>query len=90
MDYKRNVQEINAYVAPHNIEYYTCHNYGHIASDFRIMIDTSLKENTDINYKKVWIRKHEEYVTKDHIPEIARLTIERDEENYTEKNEDSR
>ena len=52
-DYKRNVQEINAYVAPRNIECYKCHNYGHIACNCRSVIDTSMKENTDIRYKKV-------------------------------------
>jgi hypothetical protein len=29
--YERNVQARNAYVAPHNIECYKFHNYGHIA-----------------------------------------------------------
>jgi hypothetical protein len=72
-DYKRNVQARNAYVAPRNIECYKCHNYGHIAHDCRSMIDTSMKENTDIRYKKVWIRKQEEQVNKDQVPEIARL-----------------
>jgi hypothetical protein len=43
------------------------------------MNDTSMKENTDIKYKKVWIRKHEENVNKDQVPEIARLAIKRDE-----------
>jgi hypothetical protein len=56
-DYKRNFQARSAYVVARNIECYKCHNYGHIASDCRIMIDTSMKENTDIRYKKVWIRK---------------------------------
>ena len=60
MDYKRNVQAISAYVAACNIECYKCHNYGHIASHCKSMIDTSMKENIDIRYKKVWIRKHEE------------------------------
>jgi hypothetical protein len=73
------------FVAPRNIECYKCHNYGHIVSDCRSMIDTSMKENIDIIYKKVWIRKHEEHVNKDQVPEIARLTIKRDEENSTEK-----
>jgi hypothetical protein len=58
-DYK-NFQAINAYVGPRNIECYKCHNYGHIASDCRSMINSSMKENTDIKYKKVWIRKQEE------------------------------
>jgi hypothetical protein len=58
-DYKRNVQERSAYVVASNIDCYKCHNYGHISSDCRSMIDTSMKEKTDIKYKKVWIRKHE-------------------------------
>jgi hypothetical protein len=60
-DYKRNFQARNAYVAPRNIEFYKCHNYGHITSDCRSMVDTSMKENIDIGYKKVWIRKHNQY-----------------------------
>jgi hypothetical protein len=43
------------------------------------MIDTSMKQNTDIRYKKVWIRKQEEQVNKDQVPEITRLVIKRDE-----------
>jgi hypothetical protein len=39
------------------------------------MIDTSMKENIDIRYKKGWIRKQEEQVKKDQVPEIERLTI---------------
>jgi hypothetical protein len=89
-DYKRNVQARNAYVAPRNIECYKFHNYRHISSDCRSMIDTSMKDNTDIIYKKVWIRKHEEQVNKDQVPEIARLAIEQDEENSIEKNKDVR
>jgi hypothetical protein len=54
------------------------------------MIDTSMKENIDIRYKKVWIRKHEEHVNKDQVPKIARLTIKRYEENSIEKNKDVR
>jgi hypothetical protein len=77
-------------VAPLNIECYKCHNYGHIASDFRSMIDTYMKYNTDIRYKKVWIRKHEEHVNKEQVPEIARLEIKQDEENSTEKKKDVR
>jgi hypothetical protein len=49
------------------------------------MINTSMKDNTNIRYKKVWIRKQEEQVNKDQVPEIARLTIKRDEENSIEK-----
>jgi hypothetical protein len=63
---------------------------GYIASDCRSMIDTSMKENNDIRYKKVWIRKQEEQVNKDQVPEITRLTIKRDEENCTEKRKDVR
>jgi hypothetical protein len=58
-DYKINVQG-SAYVVACNIECYKCHDYGHIASDCRNMIDTSMKENTYIRYKKVWIRKRDE------------------------------
>jgi hypothetical protein len=87
-DYRINVQKINAYVAPCSIECYKCHNYGHIASDCISMIDTSMKENTDIRCKKVWIRKHEEQVNKDQVPEIARLIIKAYEENSIEKKKD--
>jgi hypothetical protein len=73
--YKRNVQAINAYVAPCNIECYKFHNYGHTASDCRSMINTSMTKNTDIICKKVWIRKHEEHMNKDQVPKIARLEI---------------
>jgi hypothetical protein len=79
MDYKRYVQEINSYVAPLNIECYKCHNYGHISSDCSIMIDTSMQYNTDIRYKNVWIRKHEEHVNKNNVREIARLEKKCDE-----------
>jgi hypothetical protein len=72
-------------VAACNIECYKCHNYGHIASDCRSMLDTFMKENIDIRYKKVRIRKQEEQVNEDQVPEIARLAIKRDEENSTKK-----
>jgi hypothetical protein len=39
------------------------------------MIDTSMKDNIDIRYKKAWIIKHEEQVNKDQVPEIAILAI---------------
>jgi hypothetical protein len=54
------------------------------------MIDTSMKENTNIIYNKVWIRKNEEQVNKDQVPEITRLAIKRDEENSTKKKKDVR
>ena len=44
-------------MAPHDIECYKCHNYGHIARGCISMMNTSMKENTDIRYKKVWKRK---------------------------------
>jgi hypothetical protein len=77
-------------VTPRNTECYKCHNYGHIDSDCRRMIDTSMKEKNDIKYKKVWIRKHEEQVNKDQVPEIGKFVIKHDEENYTEKKKDVR
>jgi hypothetical protein len=46
-------------VTPYNIECYKFHNYGNIARDYRIMMDTSMKEKIDIKYKKVWKRKQE-------------------------------
>jgi hypothetical protein len=55
--YGRNVQEINAYVAPHNIECYKCHNYGHIALNCRCMLEPSMKENINVKHMKVWRRK---------------------------------
>jgi hypothetical protein len=66
-------------VAPHNIECYKCHNYGHMAHDCRSMIDTSMIENNDIRYKKVWKRKQEQ-VTKDQVPEITGFAVVREEE----------
>jgi hypothetical protein len=89
-DYNRNVQARSAYVVACNIECYKCYNYGHIASDCRSMIDTPMKENNNIKYKKIWIRKHEEHVNKYQVPEITRLTIKLDEENSTEKKNDVR
>ena len=47
-----------------------------------------MKENTNIRYKKVWIRKDEEHVNKYQVTKIARLAIKRDEENSTEKRKD--
>jgi hypothetical protein len=47
-------------VAPYNIECYKFHNYGHIAHDCRSMMDTSMKENIDIRYKKIWRRKEKQ------------------------------
>jgi hypothetical protein len=59
ISYERNVHTIKSYVAPHDIECYKCHNYGNIARDCRRVMDTSIKENIDIIYKKVWKRKKE-------------------------------
>jgi hypothetical protein len=87
-DYKRNFQADRAYVVARNIECYKFYNYGHIASDCRSIINTSMKANTDIRYKKVWIRKQEEQVNKYQVLEITRLAIKRHEENSTEKRKD--
>ena len=67
----------------HNIECYKFHNYRNISIDCISMIDNSMKENTDIRYKKVWIRKQEEQVNKNQVSEITRLAIKQDEENST-------
>jgi hypothetical protein len=56
MTYERNIQARNNYVAPHNIECYKCHNYGHIARNCRSIIKPSMKENIDERHKKVWRR----------------------------------
>jgi hypothetical protein len=90
MAYGRNVKEINVYVAPRSIEWYKCHNYGHIAHYCRSMFDNSMKENIDIRYKKVWKRKQEEQVNIDQVPEITILTIMRDEDKSSKKKEDVR
>jgi hypothetical protein len=52
--YERNVQARDAYVAPHNIECYKFHNYGHIAQNCRSMIEPFMKEDIDVRYIKVW------------------------------------
>jgi hypothetical protein len=51
------------------------------------MMDTSMKENTDIRYKKVWKRKQEQ-VKEDQI--LSGLEIVRDEDKSTRKKEDVR
>jgi hypothetical protein len=93
--YERNVQTRKAYVAPHDIECYKCHNYGHIAHDCRSMMDTSLRKNIDIRYKKVWKRKQEQ-VKEDQMNEghpeviLSGLEIVRDEDKSTGKKKDVR
>ena len=75
--YERNIQARNTYVAPHNIECYKCHNYGHIDWNCRSMTMPSTKKEIDIRYTKIWKRKEqeEEQVNKDKISEITRLVI---------------
>jgi hypothetical protein len=68
----------NVYVAPHKIVCYKFHNYGHIAFDYRSMIDTPMKGNIDIRYKKVWKTKQEERVNKEQILEIAGFAVVRE------------
>ena len=58
-DYKINFQARKMYVSPHDIECYRFCNYGHIARDCISMMDTSMKENNDIIYNKVWKIKQE-------------------------------
>jgi hypothetical protein len=68
-------------VVPHNIECYKCHNYGHIAQNYRIMIVTSMKKETYIIYTKVWKRKEqvpEQQVKEEQMPKITRLSIVRE------------
>jgi hypothetical protein len=80
-------------VAPHNNECYKCHNYGHIDRDCRSMMDTSMKKNTIIRYKKVWERK-QEHVKEEHMNEghpkviLSGLEIVQDQEKSTGKKED--
>jgi hypothetical protein len=72
--YGRNGQAINAYVTLYNIECYKFHNCGHISCDCRSMMDTSMKENINIIYKKAWKRKqeqvNEEQMNEEH-PEVV-------------------
>jgi hypothetical protein len=93
--YGRNGQVRNAYVTPYHIECYKCHNYEHIAHDCRSMMDTSMKENIDIIYKKVWKRKQEQ-VKEEQMNEghpkviLSGLAIVRDQDKSTGKKEDVR
>jgi hypothetical protein len=90
MYYERNVKEKNSYVAPHSIECYKSHNYGHITHDCRSMMDTYLRNNIDIRYNKVWERK-QEHVNEDKMNQghlefiLSRLAIVRDEYKSTGK-----
>jgi len=69
--YGRNIQERDVYVDPYNIKCYKFHNYENIACDFRNMMDTSIKENTDIGYNKICRRKEKkEEQVNEKIPEI--------------------
>jgi hypothetical protein len=78
--YGRNVQARDAYVAPHKIECYKCHNYGHITWNCRSGIEPSMKENTDIRYKKFWRRKErqEEHMDEEHVPKIIGFAVVRE------------
>jgi hypothetical protein len=42
-----------------NIEFYKCHNYGHIARNCRSMIRYPMKEKVYERHKKVWRRSEE-------------------------------
>jgi hypothetical protein len=82
-------------VNPYKIECYKCHNYGHVARDCRSMMDTSMKENIDIRYKKVWKRTQEqgkeEQMNEGHLEVIlSGLEIVRDQNKSKGKNEDVR
>jgi hypothetical protein len=50
--YEINVQERDAYVAPHNMECYKFHNYGHISQNHRSMIEPFMKECINVRYIK--------------------------------------
>jgi hypothetical protein len=60
-------------VDPHNIEYYKCHKYGHIAQNCRSVIKPPMKQNIDDRYKKDWKRneKQEERVNEEQVQGIA-------------------
>jgi hypothetical protein len=79
-------------VVPHNIECYKCHNYGHIDRNCKSLIESTMKENTDVRYMKVWRRneKQEEKVNKEHVPEIILIvfTIVQDHNEFTVQEED--
>jgi hypothetical protein len=60
MAYEINGQTRKSYVAPHDIESYKCHNYGHKTRVCRSMMNTSLRKNTDIKFKNVWKIKQEQ------------------------------
>jgi hypothetical protein len=82
-------------MAPHDIECYKCNNYGHIARDCRRIMDTSLRKNIDIRYKKDWKRKKEqvkEHQMNEGHPEVilSILAIVRDEDKSTKKREEVR
>jgi hypothetical protein len=66
--YGRKGQERNVYVDPYNIECYKYHNYGHITCDCRSMMDTSMKENTDIRCKTGW-KRNKEQMNKEQVNE---------------------
>jgi len=70
--YEWNDKEINAYVAPQNIECCKYNNYRHITQNCRSMINPPMKENIDDRYKKAWRRseKQEEQVNEEQIQGI--------------------
>jgi hypothetical protein len=91
-DCARNTQVMNRGIY-NNVECYKFHNYGHITRDCRSMMDSSMKENAHIKYKKVWRRKkkQEEHVNgefSEDIPTgVAKMS---NNDKYASKEEDVR
>jgi hypothetical protein len=74
-------------VAPHNIECYKCHKYGHIARNCRRITTSSIKKEINIRYTNIWKRKgrQEDHRNKEQVPYIAGFSMVQDQKKYTSK-----